>query len=330
MKVAELVLTDNTTSSVSIQPFANEIADNQSEHTVAVSETASVTGPICRICFEPAEEANNALLSPCNCAGSLRYIHVACLRRWLEGQLQVKQLDNGGGSYLIRTITCEICKSSYSKSVYGSILIPRPNTAHVILEDSVVPQLPVSPNSQFSQPIAKLHIVPIAKGRPVRIGRSKDNDVVLADISVSRQHAELVLTDDGVRVTDLGSKFGSLVQLPHKIFHPVNGSPLRVQIGSALVEIVAAYPTRMERMMPERFLQDRGAVRVLRSKSPNERIVEADKLRRTRSLSNPLSPSATMNISFIRSPAPDDEQDINGSQDINRSPEDDRGINRSS
>ena len=318
MKVADIVLSEEAlragnAGSVAIKPFRDDLQDTQSEHTVAVSEAASATGPVCRICFEPAEEPNNALLSPCSCSGSLRYIHVGCLRRWLEGQLQVKQLDNGGGSYLIRTITCEICKSTYSKSVYGSILIPRPDKPHVILEDSVVPQLPVSPTSQFSQPIAKIHIVPIAKGRPVRIGRSKDNDIVLSDISVSRQHAELLLSDEGVRVVDLGSKFGSLVQLPPKIFHPISGVPLRVQIGSSLVELVAAFPSRIERMLPERFLQDRGVVKVLRSKSPNERIVEADRLRRTRSLSIPLSPAATINNSYVRSPAPEDERDVNRS-----------------
>ena len=29
------------------------------------------------------------------------------------------------------------------------------------------------------------------------IGRSPDADIVLADVSVARQHAELVITDDG-------------------------------------------------------------------------------------------------------------------------------------
>ncbi|MHA1538558.1 MAG: FHA domain-containing protein [Alphaproteobacteria bacterium] len=44
------------------------------------------------------------------------------------------------------------------------------------------------------------------------IGRNQDCDIVLADTSVSRVHAELVETDDGrYYLTDCGSKFGTFV-----------------------------------------------------------------------------------------------------------------------
>lgn len=44
------------------------------------------------------------------------------------------------------------------------------------------------------------------------IGRNRDCDIVIADTSVSRVHAELVETDDGrFYLTDCGSKFGTFV-----------------------------------------------------------------------------------------------------------------------
>jgi len=35
---------------------------------------------ICRICLSE-EESGNELISPCNCTGSMKFIHVECLKR---------------------------------------------------------------------------------------------------------------------------------------------------------------------------------------------------------------------------------------------------------
>jgi pSer/pThr/pTyr-binding forkhead associated (FHA) protein len=44
------------------------------------------------------------------------------------------------------------------------------------------------------------------------IGRNRDCDIVIADTSVSRVHAELVETDDGrFYLTDCGSKYGTFI-----------------------------------------------------------------------------------------------------------------------
>jgi transcriptional regulator with GAF, ATPase, and Fis domain len=46
----------------------------------------------------------------------------------------------------------------------------------------------------------------------LRIGKASDNDLVLADDTVSRHHCELTRTADGVHVMDLGSTNGTKVQ----------------------------------------------------------------------------------------------------------------------
>jgi transcriptional regulator with GAF, ATPase, and Fis domain len=51
-----------------------------------------------------------------------------------------------------------------------------------------------------------------ALGERLRIGKAPDNDLVLADDTVSRQHCELTRTDAGVKVRDLGSTNGTKVQ----------------------------------------------------------------------------------------------------------------------
>lgn len=47
----------------------------------------------------------------------------------------------------------------------------------------------------------------------IRIGRSRASDARIADLSVSRTHAELLLTADGrYFLTDCGSRYGTAVQ----------------------------------------------------------------------------------------------------------------------
>src|SRR5438477_9222996 len=44
-----------------------------------------------------------------------------------------------------------------------------------------------------------------------QLGRGADQDLVLADIAVSRRHVKILLTPSGYRLQDLGSGNGSLV-----------------------------------------------------------------------------------------------------------------------
>jgi hypothetical protein len=55
-------------------------------------------------------------------------------------------------------------------------------------------------------------VLPLPRwGAPLRVGRSKDNEIVLGDDSVSHTHAELRTDEDGVALVDLHSKNGTWV-----------------------------------------------------------------------------------------------------------------------
>jgi len=53
--------------------------------------------------------------------------------------------------------------------------------------------------------------LPCAVGQRMRIGTADDNDVVLDDDTVSRRHLEIVRTDSGLQLRDLGSTNGTRV-----------------------------------------------------------------------------------------------------------------------
>ena len=52
----------------------------------------------CRFCLSPFEDADNPLISPCMCIGSVKYVHVNCLRQWRE------MTENPEASY-----RCQLC-----------------------------------------------------------------------------------------------------------------------------------------------------------------------------------------------------------------------------
>lgn len=68
---------------------------------------------------------------------------------------------------------------------------------------------------------------------PVVIGRLPECDVVLGDANVSRRHAEIRRTEEGMVVTDLGSTNGTRV----------NGSPVREQVLESGDEITLGSTT---------------------------------------------------------------------------------------
>jgi hypothetical protein len=54
---------------------------------------------ICRICFEP-ESAENPIITPCSCRGSMQHIHERCLKSWILSQ----NIDP-------KAFNCDVCKS---------------------------------------------------------------------------------------------------------------------------------------------------------------------------------------------------------------------------
>jgi pSer/pThr/pTyr-binding forkhead associated (FHA) protein len=61
-----------------------------------------------------------------------------------------------------------------------------------------------------------MHYVKLT-GKTIGLGRGRDSDVRVHDISVSRNHATISVTDRGVYLKDRDSKFGTLVKVQKPI-----------------------------------------------------------------------------------------------------------------
>ena len=58
--------------------------------------------PRCKICFEEENEEKGELISPCNCSGSIKYVHRPCLNTWRFNNINPTSRKR-----------CEICKKKY-------------------------------------------------------------------------------------------------------------------------------------------------------------------------------------------------------------------------
>src|SRR5690606_36005235 len=73
-------------------------------------------------------------------------------------------------------------------------------------------------------------------GQRVRIGTAGDNDLVLADDSVSRHHCELEPTAQGMRVIDVGSTNGVLLGTA-RILDAVLAGDVELTLGDSAIAI---------------------------------------------------------------------------------------------
>lgn len=78
---------DVTTSSAALNVDI-ELASHSSttasapEQVKSISGSISVCSMVCRIC--QTHSSQEILISPCNCKGTLAYVHLSCLERWLN------------------------------------------------------------------------------------------------------------------------------------------------------------------------------------------------------------------------------------------------------
>jgi len=77
---------------------------------------------------------------------------------------------------------------------------------------------------------------------PLRVGTSADNDLVLADDTVSRRHCEIEPTPSGVRVRDMGSTNGVTIG-GVRIYDAVLPGEVRLQVGETELTVTPLHDT---------------------------------------------------------------------------------------
>ena len=190
---------------------------------------------VCRICYNEEEDSEkDPLVQPCICDGSLKYIHLSCLRKWISTHSCIK-LDSSDNCtiYLIKPVECELCKTKFPDFIkYQNKLYPLLDFTNDFKSYFTLESLTLDKNKNKF-----IYVVSLLKAGKIKAGRGHECDVLLSDISVSRVHCYFVVDNKKVYLEDNDSKFATLVfvQSPRIKISPE--IPLFLQIGRTSLEI---------------------------------------------------------------------------------------------
>lgn len=101
----------------------------------------------------------------------------------------------------------------------GFYLVPAPRVVRARAQAATVPASRAALLRQSTaalddaDPNTTITVLPLApKPTPIHVGRTDENDVVIADVTVSRRHAAFVIAGDRIEIVDLGSRNGTRVR----------------------------------------------------------------------------------------------------------------------
>lgn len=172
--------------------------------------------PVCYMCFDGEEDADNPLITPCKCSGDTKYVHVECLRKW-----HTAEADNQICFLSSVDATCSVCKSTFKSDfklkdgrhvkLFKSSLEPPYVSLLVATKHEMAQRLF---NTRFQLSFSTL-LKPDGRNgtRPLLLGRSSGSDMVLDYRTVSARHAAIRFKNGEFIFTDAGSSNGSYLYL---------------------------------------------------------------------------------------------------------------------
>ena len=196
------------------EPFNDESCENDIE-----------SGNKCRICLEGEANKNNAsylnlnqternekvFISPCNCKGDHKYIHLSCMKKWLKSRYGSQSLNNPNSMIYSFPNKCEICQevlpdvvetkdNYYDLSDFVEINFDN-YIVFEILSDDI-------DNNEKTFLILKL-----IKNNYCFIGKGARNHYIFSDQDMSEHHCRLFLDNNGnVFLSDFNSETGTFVK----------------------------------------------------------------------------------------------------------------------
>ena len=205
------------------------LSKNETNNHNTIGKDNNEDKPTCRICLGDEHDEVNPLINPCKCSGTMKYLHLSCLRQLIDSKIQ-KTVRDMVTVITFKTLECDICKSLLPENIrvknkiYTIIDLNRPATNYMIIEGI----LKETPDTK------SVFVIHFKESKPIKIGRASDADVRLSDISVSRSHALISINDGYCVLTDTKSKFGTLVNAGNKLC-VLPGKPLSIQKGNILL-----------------------------------------------------------------------------------------------
>ncbi|UKK00326.2 hypothetical protein MACK_000398 [Theileria orientalis] len=170
------------------------------------------------------------LICACECKGSIKYVHVECLRKWIDSRWNLKGDEPMPSMIFIREVSCELCKTNYpcyirqNGELIQIVKMPKMSVPFLVLEN-------VTPHA-----LKGVHLLSMKDMKDLKLGRGHESDVRIPDVSISRYHATIRYEGGQFYLEDHDSKFGTLVSMrrPRMVSHK---EPLSVQVGRSVINL---------------------------------------------------------------------------------------------
>jgi len=179
----------------------------------------------CRICLTEGSSVEDPLLAACQCRGSIQHVHFGCLKHWVRERLG---LANGDAAFEVGgeqdPMSCELCRTPFQTmfQMGGKLLqLVEIDSPFIVLE---------------SRSDHQIHVLPLVRGRPLKIGRGHESNMNIYDPSVSRLQASVELVDGSFVLKDHGSRYGTFVKITKPLLLKV-GQQSSVQVGRTLWQL---------------------------------------------------------------------------------------------
>ncbi len=181
----------------------------------------------CRICLEgeiklnlgidyQKEKNENILISPCNCKGEHKYIHLSCLKKWLKSRYGTETLNHTNSLLFSFPNKCEICKGVFpdvigAKDSYFDLS----DFMDIKFDNYIEFEILNKKNTKNNENAIKRFLVfKLIKNNFCYIGRGKNNHYIFADQDMSISHAKIFLDNKGnILLSDNNSDTGTLVKI---------------------------------------------------------------------------------------------------------------------
>ena len=189
---------------------------------------------ICRICYTEEEpDSKNPLVQPCKCSGSMKYIHLNCLKQWLYTKSCTRlQKNNNFSIFIIKPVECELCKTKlpdfikHNGKLYELLDFRNEFENHLTIESVTIDK-----NNNKC-----LYVINLDDNYSIKIGRGTQSDLTLSDISVSRVHSIITILNQNIYIEDNNSKFGTLILVQSPNLQLVENLPLFIQVGRTFLD----------------------------------------------------------------------------------------------
>ena len=194
----------------------------------------------CRICYSEDNTDDSPLIQPCQCSGSMKYIHLSCLRKWIETTLCIKIYSNEHyAQYSLKSIECELCKAKFPDMIRHNGKLYELTSFHSDYDKYMILEgLALDKNGTKS-----LYVISFDHHKKkINVGRGHDSHLLLNDISVSRIHCLIYQDGRNVYIEDNDSKFGTLVLIQNQMLTLYASVPLHFQVGKTYFAVKIKEP----------------------------------------------------------------------------------------